>query len=379
MNCEYQDICGGCPLRNLSEAQYRNLKIAEFEQTMHGIKQADINYGEPVFINDGLRRRTEPTFYYHNGKLDFGFNAAQSHDIVNIEACPALTDDINKILPKIRLFLAELCRIKQNKKVKNKIITTSVTKGSLSVTQADNGIDILLQIDISLSLEHRMEISNFANANPHVIRISVSVNNAYPETITEKVKPYIKMGEREVLIPVGTFLQASNDGQRALIDLVTEYIGDSTGNIADLFCGVGTFSYPLSQNIKNKITAFDSSEELLDAFQKTVNKLTLPNIKIVRKNLFKYPLDCAELKPFDIVIFDPPRAGAKAQVEQIKSMPISDKPQKIVAVSCNPHTFINDANILIDGGYEIKQITMVDQFVYTKHFELVALFEKTVK
>lgn len=379
MNCEYQNICGGCPLRYMSEAQYRNFKISEFEQTTRNIKQDNINYGEPIFINDGLRRRAEPTFCYHNGKLDFGFNAAQSHAIVNIESCPALTDDINKILPKIRLFLSELCRIKQNKKVKNKIITTSLTKGSLSVTQADNGIDILLHTDISLGLEHRMAISNFASDNPQIIRISVSVNNAYPETITEKVKPYIKMGEREVLIPVGTFLQASNAGQQALTDLVINYIGNNTGNIADLFCGVGTFSYPLSQNIKNKITAYDSSEELLDAFQKTVNKLTLPNIKIVRRNLFKYPLDCAELKPFDIVIFDPPRAGAKKQVEQIKLMSVSDKPQKIIAVSCNPHTFINDANILIESGYNIKQITMVDQFVYTKHFELVALFEKIVK
>lgn len=102
----------------------------------------------------------------------------------------------------------------------------------------------------------------------------------------------------------------------------------------------------------------------------------LPNIKIVRKNLFKYPLDANELKEFDIVVFDPPRAGAKAQVEQISAMPMADKPQKIVAVSCNPHTFVNDANNLIEGGYYLKEITMVDQFVYARHFELVALFEK---
>lgn len=374
--CKYQQICGGCPLRHLAEDEYRQFKIAEFKKTIQQIKQDDIKICAPVFINDGNRRRAELAFLQNKGKIVLGFNAAQSHEIIDIENCLSLTAELNEILPQIRNFLQIFCSIEQNKKVKNKIQKTSVKSGDIWLTQADNGIDILLQIKESIGLEHRMEISDFANRCSSVLRVSVSVNNAYPETVAEKVKPYITMGNREVLIPTGTFLQASTEGQQALIDLVLYYIGETQGNIADLFCGVGTFSYPLSQNIKNKITAIDSSQELLDGFKQTVNKLMLPNIKIVRKNLFKYPLDANELKEFDIVVFDPPRAGAKAQVEQISAMPMADKPQKIVAVSCNPHTFVNDANNLIEGGYYLKEITMVDQFVYARHFELVALFEK---
>lgn len=374
--CKYQQICGGCPLRYLTEDEYRQFKIAEFKKTIQQIKQDDIKICAPVFINDGNRRRAELAFLQNKGKIVLGFNAAQSHEIIDIENCISLTAELNEILPQIRNFLQVFCSIEQNKKVKNKIQKTSVKSGDIWLTQADNGIDILLQIKESIGLEHRMEISDFANRCSSVLRVSVSVNNAYPETVAEKVKPYIKMGNREVLIPTGTFLQASTEGQQALIDLVLYYIGETQGNIADLFCGVGTFSYPLSQNIKNKITAIDSSQELLDGFKQTVNRFMLPNIKIVRKNLFKYPLDATELKEFDIVVFDPPRAGAKAQVEQISAMPMADKPQKIVAVSCNPHTFVNDANTLIEGGYHLKEITMVDQFVYAHHFELVALFEK---
>ena len=102
----------------------------------------------------------------------------------------------------------------------------------------------------------------------------------------------------------------------------------------------------------------------------------IPNIEILQKNLFKYPLDADELKSFDVVIFDPPRAGATAQVRQLAQMSQQNKPQKIIAISCNPHTFINDANVLLAGGYELQKLTMVDQFVYTKHCELVALFTK---
>ena len=376
MKCKYQQICGGCPLRNMAPDEYRLYKTDKFKQIIGKLPQKDVHTNQPIFIDDGCRRRAEMAFQYHKGKINLGFNATQSHQIVDIENCPALTMGINRFLPQLREFLHIFCSIKQNQKIKNKIQTVSVTIGDVWITQADNGLDILLQINIPLCLEHRMIISDFANNTPDIARFSVSINNSHPETIAEKVKPFIKMGGHEVFIPSGTFLQPSAAGQQALIDEVLRHIGNNNGNIADLFCGVGTFSYPLSQNIKNKITAVDSSEELLEGFQQTINKLMISNIRIIRKNLFKYPLDTTELKGFDIIVFDPPRAGAKAQVQQLATMPMADKPQKIVAISCNPHTFINDAATLIFGGYKLTEITMVDQFVFTEHFELVALFEK---
>ena len=92
--------------------------------------------------------------------------------------------------------------------------------------------------------------------------------------------------------------------------------------------------------------------------------------------MFKYPLESVELKGFSVVVFDPPRAGANAQVKALAELKNEEKPQKIIAVSCNPHTFINDASVLLENGYRIVEITMVDQFNYSNHTELVALFEK---
>ena len=155
-----------------------------------------------------------------------------------------------------------------------------------------------------------------------------------------------------------------------------KYLGDTTGKIADLFCGVGTFSYVLAGNVKNKILAIDSSAELLGGFRESVNKNQIPNIEICAKNLFKYPLDASELKGMVAVVLDPPRAGAAAQTKQIEQLPLSEKPQKVIMVSCNPHTFVNDALALQNGGFELQEITMVDQFVYSNHSELVALFTK---
>ena len=368
MNCPYIEICGGCPLRNLTETEYQQTKKVWFNKILAALNQPEIAQDKPVFIADGSRRRAELTF--------LGFNAAQSHKIADIEYCLALTENLNNLLLQVRRFLEDLCQINITKKIKNKIIATNINQGEIWLTEADNGIDILLEINASLNLEQRMLISEWTAENPQVIRLSVRVNNGKPETIIEKIKPYINIAEYQVYIAAGTFLQPSKAGEQALINLVLQYAGKTTGKIADLFCGIGTFSYPLAANMQNKITAVDSSAELLAGFKQTVNANMIPNIEILQKNLFKYPLDADDLKQFTLVVFDPPRAGAAAQVKQFAQMSDVDKPQKIIAVSCNPHTFINDANTLLSSGYALEKITMVDQFVYSKHCELVALFIK---
>ena len=141
-----------------------------------------------------------------------------------------------------------------------------------------------------------------------------------------------------------------------------------------MFCGVGTFSYPLAAMQENKIISVDSSVELLQGFRHSVNANMLSNINIVERNLFKYPLEGDELVGFSAIVFDPPRAGAEAQVRAISKLATKDLPQKIIAVSCNPHSFIKDAEILLNAGYSISEITLVDQFAYSNHSELVALF-----
>ena len=156
--------------------------------------------------------------------------------------------------------------------------------------------------------------------------------------------------------------------------MVMQYLSGVKGNIADLFCGVGTFSYLMADLPDVKIKAVDSSESLFKGFKDSVNANRIPNIEIICKNLFKYPLDSNELKEFSAVVFDPPRAGAKAVCAELAAA--ENKPAVVVAVSCNPATFVNDADKLIEGGYNLAEITMVDQFVYSNHSELVACFTK---
>ena len=378
MSCSFSGTCGGCSFRDLSFIDYQKYKVDQVRNQLQLIARQNFSFEEPVFIQDQTRRRASLAFCLHKGKVVLGFNALKSSEIVDIDYCKLLTSGINQSLLFIRELLTEITKVNlvvKGKKNSKKI--QRIEKGDVWITEADNGIDLVLEFPFELNLELRQIIFEMIYAQNEIIRVShrQSVNH-HPETIMEKIKPFLSIAGREVYIPAGTFLQPSKAGEQTLISLAEKYLGDTSGKIADLFCGVGTFSYSLASNIKNKIFSVDSSAELLAGFQDSVNRQMIPNIEILNRNLFKYPLAGKELYGFSAIVFDPPRAGAKEQVTAITALPSEEKPQKIIAISCNPHSFVRDANILISGGYELVSVTMVDQFIYSRHSELVALFEK---
>ncbi len=375
MNCHYAHDCGGCKYRDMSDADYRVLKQKKFAAILSGIKDNSFKLNPPIFIADGCRRRASLSFEYKKKQLILGFNQEATHQIINLESCSLLTPKLNEVLPFIRTLLEELCSEPYNLKKGKKIYLQTITKGACFISEAANGIDIVLEYDAPLELNHRMIIFEASQQNNLVIRISHRRSEtSVAETIIEKNRPFIKAGQYDVFIPAGTFLQPSQAGQEALGSLVMKYLSGIKGQVADLFCGVGTFSYLLAAEPDIAITAIDSSAELLRGFQDSVNRNQITNIKISNKNLFKYPLDEKELSQFLAIVFDPPRAGAKALCQELAKS--TNKPDIVVAVSCNPTTFVNDANALIAGGYQLKEITMVDQFIYSNHSELVACFTK---
>jgi 23S rRNA (uracil1939-C5)-methyltransferase len=379
MGCLYQPNCGGCCFRDKTQAEYQALKEQKVKAILSaGLKEQNYNWNKPVFLPDGTRRRAALAFMQTKGGLVLGFNENKSSQITDCKQCLMLTPKINAVLPSLRKFLAEFCAIKVTQKSKGKkLLTSSVNKGDVLILEADNGLDIVLEADCELALDYRMAIFDYVNAEPDIIRFSFRrKTEEQAEPVVEKLKPVIKIAGFDIYIAAGTFLQASKAGQDALTSLVLKYIGGIKGKIADLFCGIGTFSYPLAANKENKITAADSSEPLLQGFKTSLNAHILNNVEIVKRNLFKYPFTASELKGFNAVVFDPPRAGATAQAAELAKMEQKDKPAIVVAVSCNPHSFVNDANVLTAGGYELKEVTMVDQFVYSNHTELAALFTK---
>lgn len=369
--------CGGCVYRQLDLSVYQKQK----EQKVRALLEENLGHLEniwetPVFLPDGTRRRAAFAFKMKGKELLFGFNESKSAEIDDIKHCDMLVGDINAVLENVRALIKKLCAVEIISSKKGKKTTLQrITSGDLQISKVQNGLDIVLEADVDLSLDHRFEIADFMNENEKVIRFSFRKKHAWEaEPVVQKTRPFITIGKTNVFVSAGDFLQPSKEGEETLIGLVKKYVGETGGKTADLFCGVGTFSYALAELEKTSVLAVDTNKSLLENFQKSVDAQMIPNIKTMQKDLFLYPLSKEELEDFEVVVMDPPRAGAKQQAQELCKIENTKRPRKIVMVSCNPITFARDAKILIEGGYILKKITLTDQFVYSDHSELVALF-----
>jgi 23S rRNA (uracil1939-C5)-methyltransferase len=176
----------------------------------------------------------------------------------------------------------------------------------------------------------------------------------------------VTLGGLAVPLPEGAFLQATPDGEAALVAAVVEGVGKAK-NAADLFAGLGTFTFATDGNVH----AVEGAQALVLALQSSANRARR-SVTSEHRDLFRRPLTSAELARFDAVIFDPPRAGAPDQVAQIAASAVPT----VVAVSCNPATFARDAKILGAGGYQLDWIQPVGQFRWSTHVELAARFSR---
>jgi 23S rRNA (uracil1939-C5)-methyltransferase len=190
------------------------------------------------------------------------------------------------------------------------------------------------------------------------------------EMVLMRAAPTIAIGAATVVLPPGSFLQATVAGEEILAALVLDHCKRAK-HIADLFCGVGPFALRLA--VKSRVFAFDSDAGSVTALLKAATSTPgLKPVNVETRDLFRRPLVPQELRDFDAVVFDPPRQGAQAQARQLAASKIP----MVVAVSCNVATFARDARILIDGGYKIEGVTPVDQFRHTPHVEVVARFAR---
>jgi 23S rRNA (uracil1939-C5)-methyltransferase len=229
----------------------------------------------------------------------------------------------------------------------------------IQMTVIDGGADILLRGVQANELRAIEELTSFA-ADHRLIRLSVDQGEG-PETIYEPQAAMVTLSGTPVAFPVAGFLQATQEGEAALVECVRDAV-QGASRIADLFSGLGTFALATHASY-----AAEASRDAAAALKRAA-----PAIMVDHRDLYRRPLDEEELKRFGAVILDPPRAGA---AEQAKALAASAVP-RIAYVSCNPATFARDARMLVDGGYTLEWVRPVGQFRWSTHVELAACFTR---
>lgn len=352
--CPHFENCGGCALQHLGEDTYRTWKVQQVKTTLERAGIRSEKWEEPIFIPAATRRRTTLAIHkLSDKKIKIGYQPPRTHDITDITECGILDPALENIVLNLKPYILPLAPMRKNVDI---------------TLQKAGGIDMVLtgewRENGDFTLEQHEAIATMMQ-DLDIARLSLRSNEHNPCEVLLTRKPMVKtFGALTVSLPPAAFLQASDTAEKTLCDLAIPHL-DKAQNTADLFCGCGTFAGHMLAKGQN-VTAIDGDA----AAMKSLVSCAHPNLQTQTRNLFKEPLTTKELEGFDAIIFDPPRAGAKAQVENLAYSDVS----KIIAISCNPATFARDLKTLTqDGDYEIESIRIVDQFTWSSHCEMIAI------
>ena len=347
--CRHFTECGGCALQHFEAEAYQQWKREKVAQALKG-KGIACEIDALVPCAPHTRRRVTFSARRTEAGMLLGFVRALSSEIIPIEECPISLPAIESALDKLRALADLVC--------------ATPKAFHMTVTVTASGLDIAVHDAGKLGDHQRRIASNFVMAEG-LARLSVD-----GEIVVEPKKPVVQFGSIAVALPPGAFLQATEAAEQTMAGLVGQHLSRAK-KVADLFAGCGSFALRLGA--KSEVHAVEGDAAALAALDRAYRFASgLKRVTSERRDLFRRPLTFKELNAFDGLVFDPPRAGAEDQSKQIAR---SDVPL-VAAVSCNPVTLARDLRILIDGGYQLKSVAPIDQFLWSAHVEAVALLEK---
>lgn len=349
--CRHYPQCGGCQLQHLDHVAYARYLTDRIEGALSA-QGLSAPVRSPIVSPPRTRRRATLHAERRGRQVQLGFTQAQSHHLIDLDECWILAPELFALLQPLRGLLA--AQLPQSGRV------------DVHLALADQGIDVVLKGRLGESLAATEGITAFARRH-RLARLSI--DDAYgPEARWAPEPVTITLGDVPVALPPGAFLQATREGEAALIDTVREVVGNAR-NVADLFAGLGTFAFGLGAGAR--VYAAEAAQDAIMAL-KGAGAMAGRQVFADHRDLFRRPLTREELDRFDAVVLDPPRAGAR---EQAAGLAMCSVP-RVAYVSCNPSSFARDAKMMCEGGYRLEWVQPVGQFLWSTHVELVAAFAR---
>jgi len=345
--CRHYKACGGCQLQHAADAFVAEWKVAVVRNAL-AAQGLDAPM-RPIHTSPerSRRRATIAVRRTKKGTLA-GFHGRASDTITEIPDCHLLDPALIAAIP-----MAEALALLGGSRKGVLAVTLTLSEGGLDVAvKGGKPLDGPLELALAQATEKH-----------GLARLSWE-----GEVIAMRQPPVQRFGEAGVVPPPGAFLQATKDGEQALLQAVLQAT-QGAKRIVDLFAGSGTFSLPLAKMAE--VHAVEGEAAMTEALDQGWRRAQgLKRITTEARDLFRRPLMPDELKSFDAVVIDPPRAGAEAQVAELAQarLPV------IAYVSCNPVTFARDAKTLVNAGYTLEWVQVVDQFRWSSHTELAARF-----
>jgi len=345
--CSHARTCGGCMMQHASDAFVADWKIT-IVRTALAAPGLEADLWPIITSPPRSRRRATLAARRTKGGVLMGFHARASDVLVGVPECQLLHPDLIGAFPALEAIV--------------KLGGSRSQEMDLAITRTSSGGDVAVTGGKPADSTQRMDLARLVEAFG-LARLSWN-----GEVIAQRAQPMMRFGRANVPLPVGAFLQATAEGEAALLASVKGAVGPAR-RIIDLFAGIGTFGLPLAENAEihavegdvAMLTALDKGFRMAEGIKRVTNDI---------RDLYRRPLEPDEFKGYDAVVIDPPRAGAEAQSHTLAK----SKVPVIAAVSCNPATFARDAKILAQAGYKLNWVQVVDQFRWSPHVELAAQF-----
>ena len=366
--CRHFGRCGGCQLQQLDEASLADFVEARVANASAGQELGAEHIARPHLSPPGTRRRASLRAESSGGRVVIGYREAASHRLVELAECAVLVPQFVELLPHLRKLLIQLgqaAAAKGNRKGKQHGQALGKMAADVEMTLADQGIDLGIKGLSAEGLAIAERMLDFAQAHK-LARLTLDQGYG-PETLWEPEPVTVTLSGVPVSLPPGAFLQATADGEAALAGAAREWLA-GCATVADLFSGLGTFAFALA-GPDTKVLAVEAARDAHLACKAAAGRAQRP-VHAMHRDLFRSPLLPDELNRFSAVLIDPPRAGARDQIERLAGSTV----EKIVYISCNPSSWARDAALLIESGYVLEDLRPVGQFRWSTHVELASLF-----
>ena len=352
--------CGGCVLQHWAPTPQAAWKRERLRVALARGGFAEAPVAETITTPPGARRRADFAIRRGTDGLRLGFHAAGSATILDIATCPVLHPRLVAVLKPLRDLLPRLPALKRD--------------GSAVLNLLDTGPDLLLRTDGMLDAAGRVLLAGFAAAHG-LPRIAWARGNGVPEIAAQLGPVSITLSGVAVTPSPGAFLQASPEGEQAIIASMLAALPAKLagrGRIADLHAGFGTLSLALAR--RGRVTAFESDGAAVAALANAAAKAGLP-LAATRRDLVRQPLTVADLAPFAAVVLDPPFAGAEEQAALLARSAVP----AVIYVSCNPQALSRDLHFFADQGWRVDAATPIDQFLWSGQLEAVIALSRPSK
>lgn len=349
--CRHFGTCGSCQLQHCDEAALGDFvrgRVVHAAQS-HGLEPELV--APPAMSPPHSRRRASLRAINGGGRPLIGFTQAGSHKVVDMRECHVLHPRLFALVEPLRGYLAQL-------------------KGryaiGIEMTLVDQGVDLNISGFAPEGLDQTESLLDFCREQG-LARMTLD-HGFGAESFWEPEPVTVTLGGVPVSFPAGAFLQATDHGEAALVGAAREWLA-GCAKVADLFAGLGTFALALVG--QSQVLAAEADAAAINALRLTANRARLP-VECSHRDLFRNPLRADELAGVDGVVLDPPRAGARTQVEQVAGSGV----ERVVYISCNPSSWARDAVQLKEAGYRLAELRPVGQFRWSTHVELASLFVK---